>query len=118
VGAAVRHPQLGRPRRLLLGQHGRRRACTLGHAFWEFGDPDWERTKYFMLWGVAEDHASNPIKIGMDKLKRRGGKFVAINPVRTGYQAIADEWVPIKPGTDGLLALSMVHVLLKRELFD
>ncbi len=91
---------------------------TMGHSFWEFGDPDWERTKYFMLWGVAEDHASNPIKIGIERLKRRGGKFVAINPARTGYQAVADEWVPIRPGTDGMLALSMVHVLLSRELFD
>ena len=87
-------------------------------AFWEFGDPDWDRTKYFMLWGVAEDHASNPIKIALEGLKRRGAKFVAVNPARTGYQAIADEWVAIRPGTDGLLALSMVHVLLKHELFD
>ncbi|WP_018871724.1 molybdopterin oxidoreductase family protein [Thioalkalivibrio sp. ALJ16] len=91
---------------------------TTGFAFWEFGDPDWDRTKYHMLWGVAEDHASNPIKIGLEKLKRRGGKFVAINPVRTGYQAIADEWVGIKPGTDGLFALSMLHVLLKNDQFD
>ena len=91
---------------------------TLGHSFWEFGDPDWERTKYFMLWGVAEDHSSNPIKLGLEKLKRHGGKFVAINPVRTGYQAIADEWIPITPGSDGMLAFAMIHVLLKNELFD
>ncbi|MGB0866637.1 MAG: molybdopterin oxidoreductase family protein, partial [Granulosicoccaceae bacterium] len=91
---------------------------TTGHAFWEFGDPDWDHAKYFMLWGVAEDHASNPIKIGLEKLKRRGAKFVAVNPVRTGYQAIADEWVPIRPGTDGLMALAMAHVLLKNDQFD
>ncbi len=91
---------------------------TMGYSFWEFGEPDWDRTKYFMLWGVAEDHASNPIKIGLEKLKRRGSKFVAVNPVRTGYQAIADEWVPVIPGSDAMLALSMVHVLLKNELFD
>ena len=91
---------------------------TTGHAFWEFGDPDWDHAKYFMMWGVAEDHASNPIKIGLEKLKRRGAKFVAVNPVRTGYQAIADEWVPIRPGTDGLMALAMVHVLLKNDQFD
>ena len=42
---------------------------TFGGAFWEFGDPDWKHTKYFMLFGVAEDHASNPIKIGIGKLK-------------------------------------------------
>ncbi|WP_455381018.1 molybdopterin oxidoreductase family protein [Acidihalobacter prosperus] len=91
---------------------------TTGYAFWEFGDPDWDRTKYFMMWGVAEDHASNPIKIGIEKIKRRGAKFVGVNPVRTGYQAVADEWVAIRPGTDALFALSMVHVLLKHEQFD
>jgi sulfite dehydrogenase (quinone) subunit SoeA len=91
---------------------------SIGYAFWEFGAPDWDHAKYFMLWGVAEDHSSNPIKIGLDKLKSRGAKFVSVNPVRTGYSAIADEWVPIRPGTDGLLALAIVHVLLDRELFD
>ncbi len=91
---------------------------TIGYSFWEFGAPDWEHAKYFVLWGVAEDHSSNPIKIGLDKLKRRGAKIVSINPVRTGYSAIADEWLPIRPGTDGLLALAIVHVLLKRGLID
>jgi anaerobic selenocysteine-containing dehydrogenase len=91
---------------------------TTGAPFWEFGQPDWDRTKYFLMWGVAEDHDSNPIKIGLEKLKRRGAKFVAINPVRTGYAAIADDWLGIRPGTDAMLALSMVHVLLERELFD
>ncbi len=91
---------------------------TMGHAFWEFGDPDWERTKYFMMWGVAEDHSSNPIKIGLKKVKENGAKFVSVNPVRTGYQAIADEWIAIKPGTDAMLALSMVHVLLQHQLVD
>lgn len=90
----------------------------IGQSFWEFGDPDWDHAKYFMMWGVAEDHASNPIKLGLEKIKRRGCKFVAINPVRTGYQAIADEWIGIKPGTDGLLALAFVHVLLRNDLFD
>jgi sulfite dehydrogenase (quinone) subunit SoeA len=91
---------------------------SIGYSFWEFGAPDWDRAKYFMLWGVAEDHSSNPIKIGLDKLKRNGAKFVSINPVRTGYSAIADEWIGIRPGTDGLMALAMVHELLSRELFD
>ncbi len=91
---------------------------TIGYSFWEFGTPDWDQTRYFVMWGVAEDHASNPIKIGLDKLKRRGAKFVSINPVRTGYSAIADEWVPVRPGTDGLLALSIVHVLLTDGTID
>ncbi len=91
---------------------------SIGYAFWEFGAPDWDRSRYFVLWGVAEDHSSNPIKIGIDKLKSRGAKFVSINPVRTGYSAVADEWIPIRPGADGLLALAIVHVLLARGLVD
>ena len=34
--------------------------------------------------------------------RRSGAKFVSVNPVRTGYSAIADEWLGIRPGTDGL----------------
>jgi len=91
---------------------------TMGGAFWEFGSPDWERTKYFMLFGVAEDHDSNPIKIGVGKLKARGAKIVAVNPVRTGYNAVADEWVGITPGTDGLFVLALVHELLRTGHVD
>ena len=70
------------------------------------------------MWGVAEDHDSNPIKLGLGKLKSRGAKIVAINPVRTGYGAIADEWVPINPGTDGLLAGAFIHELLRTDRVD
>ncbi|HZT18919.1 MAG TPA: molybdopterin-dependent oxidoreductase, partial [Dongiaceae bacterium] len=91
---------------------------TLGGSFWEFGEPDWERTRYFVMFGVAEDHDSNPIKIGLGKLRRRGAKFLSINPVRTGYSAIADEWLGITPGTDGLLVLALVHELLKADRID
>jgi anaerobic selenocysteine-containing dehydrogenase len=91
---------------------------TIGGSFWEFGEPDWEHTRYFMLFGVAEDHDSNPIKIGLGRLKARGVKVVAINPCRTGYNAIADEWVGIRPGTDGLLVLAIIHELLKAGRVD
>jgi anaerobic selenocysteine-containing dehydrogenase len=91
---------------------------TIGGSFWEFGEPDWDRTRYFMLFGVAEDHASNPIKIALGKLKAKGVKVVSINPVRTGYNAIADEWVGIKPGTDGMLAGALIHELLRTEKVD
>jgi anaerobic selenocysteine-containing dehydrogenase len=91
---------------------------TLGGAFWEFGTPDWERTRMFMIFGVAEDHDSNPIKIGLGKMKTNGGKVVGVNPVRTGYNAIADEWVGITPGTDGLFILAMVHELIRTGHVD
>ncbi|MGR3639570.1 molybdopterin oxidoreductase family protein [Alterinioella nitratireducens] len=91
---------------------------TMGGAFWEFGQPDWERSKLFMLFGVAEDHDSNPIKLGLAKLKERGAKIIGVNPVRSGYNAIADEWVGITPGTDGLFILSLIHCLMKAGRID
>ena len=91
---------------------------TIGGSFWEFGEPDWERTRYFMLFGCAEDHDSNPLKIALGDLKDRGVKFVSVNPVRTGYSAIADEWLGIRPGSDGLLVLALVHELLRAGKVD
>ncbi len=91
---------------------------TIGGSFWEFGGPDLERSKLFIMIGTAEDHHSNPMKIALADFKRKGGKFIAINPVRSGYAAIADEWVPIKPGTDGALFLSIINEIIKQGLYD
>ncbi len=91
---------------------------TFGGSFWEFGEPDWKHTKYFMLFGVAEDHASNPIKKALGKLKAKGAKIISINPIRTGYSAIADEWIGIRPGTDGLFVGALIHELISAQKID
>ncbi len=91
---------------------------TIGGSFWEFGGPDLDRSKLFVMFGTAEDHHSNPMKMALSKFKRNGGRFVSINPVRTGYSAIADEWVPIKPGTDGAMLLALIHELIALGLYD
>ncbi|WP_416269616.1 molybdopterin-dependent oxidoreductase (plasmid) [Burkholderia cepacia] len=91
---------------------------TIGGSFWEFGGPDLDHAKLFFMIGTAEDHHSNPLKIALGKFKRAGGRFIAINPVRTGYAAIADEWIPIRPGTDGALFMALMHELIARDAFD
>jgi sulfite dehydrogenase (quinone) subunit SoeA len=91
---------------------------TIGGAFWEFGQPDWDHTKLFIMFGVAEDHDSNPIKIGLGRLKARGARVIGVNPIRTGYNAVADDWLGITPGTDGLLILSLIHCLLVAGKID
>lgn len=91
---------------------------TIGGSFWEFGGPDLDNAKLFFMIGTAEDHHSNPLKIALGKFKRAGGRFIAINPVRTGYAAIADEWIPIRPGTDGALFMALMHELIARDAFD
>ena len=91
---------------------------TIGGAFWEFGAPDWNLTEIFVLFGVAEDHDSNPIKIGLGKVKGRGKRVVSVNPVQTGYAAISDDWYGITPGTDGLLIMSLIRELMRSGNID
>ncbi len=91
---------------------------TIGGSFWEFGGPDLERAKLFIMLGTAEDHHSNPLKIAISKFKRDGGRFISVNPVRSGYSAIADEWVPIRPGTDGALLLALSNEIIAQGLYD
>ncbi|MGG1943791.1 molybdopterin oxidoreductase family protein [Trinickia sp. NRRL B-1857] len=91
---------------------------TIGGSFWEFGGPDLDNAKLFFMIGTAEDHHSNPLKIALSKFKRSGGRFVAINPVRTGYAAIADEWIAIRPGTDGALFMALIRELIEHDAYD
>jgi anaerobic selenocysteine-containing dehydrogenase len=91
---------------------------TIGGSFWEFGGPDLDRAKLFVMIGTAEDHHSNPMKAALSKFKRDGGRFIAINPIRSGYAAIADEWIPIKPGSDGALLLAIIRELITLGLYD
>lgn len=46
------------------------------------------------------------------------GKFVQAEPRLSQTAACADEWLPIKPGTEGLLALAMAHVIVNEKLYD
>lgn len=91
---------------------------TIGGSFWEFGGPDLDHARLFVMIGTAEDHHSNPLKIAISKFKRDGGRFISINPVRTGYSAIADEWIPIRPGTDGALFMALMRELVESDLID
>ena len=78
--------------------------------------PDLHYANYCVLVGTqlgfAARGAFNHLLLDMAEARARGMKVVVVDPVG-GYAASkADEWVPIRPGTDGAMALSMLHVLL------
>ncbi len=50
--------------------------------------------------------------------RRKGAKLVVIDPYRTRTAACADWYLPINPGTDGALALGMMHVIINEGLYD
>ena len=72
-----------------------------------------------VIWGTnAVATQVNVMTHAMRARKERGAKIVSINPIRTGYSAIADEWIPIKPGTDGALLMALLHELIRTDTLD
>src|SRR4051794_16672243 len=79
--------------------------------------PDVDRTSFFLVLG-ANPIASNGslmtaggIARRLDELKKRGGELVVVDPRRTETAQEATRYLPIRPGTDALLLLAMLHVL-------
>lgn len=52
------------------------------------------------------------------KALEKGAKLVVVDPVFTATAAKATEWVPIRPGTDGTMALAIGNVIVSEELYD
>ncbi|HEX6358639.1 molybdopterin-dependent oxidoreductase [Actinophytocola sp.] len=50
--------------------------------------------------------------------RKRGAKVVVVDPVRTRTAKAADWHIPIRPGTDGALAMAMMHVIINEGLTD
>ncbi|TMA39854.1 MAG: molybdopterin oxidoreductase family protein, partial [Deltaproteobacteria bacterium] len=83
--------------------------------------PDVDRTGFFLMLG-ANPLASNGslmtaggISRRLDELRRRGGRLVVVDPRRTETAAIADQHLPIRPGTDALLLLAMIQVIFEEK---
>lgn len=48
----------------------------------------------------------------------RGAKLVVFDPRRSETAASATEWVPVKPATDGAVAMAMCYVIVKNDLYN
>lgn len=58
------------------------------------------------------------IRRRIERIRERGGKVVVIDPRRTETAGIADEYVPIRPGTDAFLLFGMIHVIAQENRID
>ena len=79
---------------------------------------DFARAGMVIAWG-ANIHGNNiHLWPFIEEARRSGARLVVIDPYRTRTAALADEHVVIRPGTDGLLALGMMHVIFRDGLED
>ncbi len=82
-----------------------------------FGDH--ENTKYMLF--VGRNFAGGIIPNGMNKVlkgKEKGAKLVVVDPRYCELAVVADEWIPIKPGTDLAFFLALAHVLITENLYS
>jgi anaerobic selenocysteine-containing dehydrogenase len=71
-----------------------------------------------LLWGTNTLTANPHLWPFVLEARARGAPIICIDPIRTRTAAQCDEWLPIRPGTDGALALGMMQVLFARGLED
>ncbi|MEM8605837.1 MAG: molybdopterin-dependent oxidoreductase [Myxococcota bacterium] len=91
---------------------------------WTVPIPDVDRTDFLMVLGANPFDSQGSLLAAPGVMKRlrgiqeRGGRFVVVDPRRTGTAERADEWVPIRPGTDAALLLGMLHVIFDEGLVN
>ena len=84
--------------------------------------PDIDRTKLFLVLGAnpAVSNGSMMTAPGMGRrlqeLRRRGGKMILIDPRQNETARLADQHLFIRPGTDVLLLLALLHVVFEEGL--
>ena len=81
---------------------------------------DYRNSDLVLIWGKQPVY-SGASKGGTRSLitaRERGARLIAIKPTLEPDAALADLWVPIRPGTDAALALAMLNYIIKEELYD
>jgi len=80
---------------------------------------DFDNADLIVLWGAnpPTDSPPNRVKKILDA-KKRGARVIAIDHMRSDSAKMADQWVGVRSGTDGALALSMMDVIINERLYD
>ena len=77
-----------------------------------------DQAKYILIWGSNIITSNIHLWRYILKARSRGAKIVTIDPLRTRTGDQSDEHIAIMPGTDGALALAMMHIIIRDGLQD
>ena len=75
-------------------------------------------TKLYLLWGHNPDQSDFPLLQAIQENLAKGSQLVVIDPKRIRLAKKAEMYLPIRPGTDGALALALIHVIINEGLYD
>jgi anaerobic selenocysteine-containing dehydrogenase len=75
-------------------------------------------TKLYVLWGHNPEQSDFPLQMALEENLTKGSKLVVIDPKRIPLAKKAEMYLAIRPGTDGALALALMHVIIRENLYD
>jgi len=81
-------------------------------------EPDFAHTKCVVLWGFNPSHSFPAQAQHILDAQEKGAKLIVVDPVFTPLASKADLWLPIRPGTDGAMALAWMNVIVDEDLYD
>ncbi len=78
----------------------------------------YQNSKLIVIWGSNAVTSNLHFWTRAQEAKRRGAKLIAIDPYRSATAEKCHEHIALLPGTDGALALGLMHVLIAEHLID
>ncbi len=82
---------------------------------------DWLNTRYFIMWGwnPAEMRDGTNSDYFVKLARQQGARVICIDPrLSMSAASLADEWIPIRPGTDAAVMSAMAYVIVQEGLYD
>ena len=99
--------------------------CTWNRLFgakFTYGAPtpriDLDLSNCILLWGVNPQVTEPAQAMRIARARKRGAKLIVIDPREHELERKADCWLRVRPGSDGALALALMHVLFDENLYD
>jgi len=92
-------------------------SITFGKPFMASSVDDWFYSQIFLIWGGNPAYTNIPVYHFLQEARYNGTKVIAITPDYSPSCIHADLWIPVKPGTDSALALSMAQVIIREKLY-
>jgi anaerobic selenocysteine-containing dehydrogenase len=74
--------------------------------------------RLILIWGSNTLTSNLHLWPFIQEARKAGARIIVIDPARTRTAQAADEWIAIRPGTDGALALALMHEIIKNKLYD
>ena len=105
---------------MILTMGGQMLADESAHLVGRYEDPNYVLPACIVVWGCNPMNSNPDFQLGhwIVECMKRGTKIITVDPRITFFAARSEVHLDIRPGTDGALAMGLVHVIIEEDLYD